>query len=384
MFILELNDYRIRLISPEQTIVYSDVAAAAVVDKQFVFGGAALQAARLHPQQFNQRYLGTLSAQSLPTPMLAAQNLADLLYHHFASLPIESANLALLTPAHYSNEQLGLLLGILQELGHRVRGFIDIAACQAMEPHGTDTQQPTAVLDLELQRTTLTPLNSSGDQAEVGTPTVWEGQGFAHVFEGWMSAIADDFVERTRFDPLHAANTEQQLADQLWAWCALPEAHALRVQVVSGDAPHEAEFQPHRLAEKLAQRLANIDLSGFTSVLLSDLAGRLPGLQAHLQAQFPAVTLTPLSGNHVYHARDLAKDFSAEGITRIRRAPITSETAPSTAAPRPEAVSASHLLQGHTARPLAAFSDLPSGELAVGARVDLNTGTWTGILVEDA
>jgi deoxyadenosine/deoxycytidine kinase len=40
--------------------------------------------------------------------------------------------------------------------------------------------------------------------------------GFSNLLDGWVNLIADRFVQETRFDPLHTADSEQQLYNQVY------------------------------------------------------------------------------------------------------------------------------------------------------------------------
>jgi hypothetical protein len=42
-----------------------------------------------------------------------------------------------------------------------------------------------------------------------------EGNGLSQLYRRWVDAIAEEFVRSTRFDPLHRADTEQELYDRL-------------------------------------------------------------------------------------------------------------------------------------------------------------------------
>lgn len=380
MYILDLNDYRMALLAPDDELVYQDCAAAAMRDNQLVFGEVALQVARKHPQQFNQKYLGTLSALTLPSPLGSARNLADLVYHHFGSLPLANQDVAIIVPPQFSNEQLGLLVGICQELNCRVRGFIDAPLCQAMQ---TSLQPGTAILDIELQRLTVTPLEHSTDEIAVASPTVWEGQGFLHLFEGWMSAIADEFVARTRFDPLHAAGTEQQVADQLWHWCHSPAGTTLHIKIANGDAPHETDIQRHLLDSKLKQRLSNLQLDNHATLALSDRAAHLPGLVDAVRLLAPGTQVLELTESGLTQARALTGMFSADGVTRIRHARQTRPQATAEEVSTHTSPPPTHLLRGHVARPIAAFSGSITEGIQAGDEVTLQNERWLAIRVED-
>ena len=127
--LLEINDWRLSCYTPQGQCIYQQAAAALAQNDQLIFGDAALAQSRVQPQTFNVQYLSRLSAEALPRPMGSAQNQADLIYYHLRSMQNEYAlsDVVVAAPAQYSDEQLGLLLGIADEAGLSIQGFVDLS-----------------------------------------------------------------------------------------------------------------------------------------------------------------------------------------------------------------------------------------------------------------
>ena len=205
--LLCFHDLGLQQLSPAGEIIYDQVAAAAYDGKELIFGKAAQRAARTLPQQFNHRYLSTLSGEPLPTPLGDARNFADLIYRHLQTLAIDDTPVTFAVPSHLSDNQLGLLLGISRELDVDVQGFVDLGLAYAASSGCTGD---FSVVDLEQHRLVQATFKAADGEVCLVEHRTWEGAGYAHIIEGWMSFVADEFVHRTRFDPLHTGNTEHR------------------------------------------------------------------------------------------------------------------------------------------------------------------------------
>ena len=161
----------------------------------------------------------------------------------------EGESVLLAVPAGYSREQLALLLGVINETGVRVAGLVDaaLAAC-SLEP------APARVLhlDLELHQAILTVLEYSGGERSGLKRSRYEialRHGVLDMQQTLMQFIAETFIRKTRFDPLHDASTEQRLVDQLPA-LARPIARAgdrSSSACSSATAPLEIEIERAQL-----------------------------------------------------------------------------------------------------------------------------------------
>jgi hypothetical protein len=375
--ILELNDQQVTLWSAEGELLYCEPCAAAYVDGAMLFGTNAAAYARSKPQQFNHRYFSTMSAQPLPAKMGAAQNHADLIFHHLQALPdLKGQDIVLGVPSQWSNDQLGLLLGICNESALQVKGFVDIALAHALKDAIPDGS--IAVLDIELHRLLLTEFETTEQKANLNAQRVWEGRGYTHIVEGWMSLVADEYVQRTRFDPLHSGGTEQQVLDQLEAWIANPSPQGIRTRVEKDDDSHELEVQRDLLQNKLGQRMGGLDLPEHLAI--THRVAAIPGLQKWLSEQSLSISvLTPRNGiaRNYHHAE---RFLDTENISRLTSAPILIEADASSGAVLQTTDTphqATHLLNGHNASPIAGFS-----EIQTGTSVDIDGITYLAITVE--
>ena len=206
--LLELNDAALTLYR-DGSPVYQTPAVALLDDRGIIFGNAALAQARIQPRQINQHYLARLNTDPLPTRSRLAKSHADLVYLHLRELARHvDAPLIVATPAVYSTDQLGILLGILEQAALRVAGFVDSAVAA-----GSLTPVPGSAwhVDVLLQRAVLTRLDLAEGQLARGAVEELPDCGLARLIDIGVDAVAGHFVLETRFDPLHAAAAEQQL-----------------------------------------------------------------------------------------------------------------------------------------------------------------------------
>lgn len=278
--ILELNDAALTL-HQGQSIAYQAPAIALVEDRSVIFGEAAMRRARIQPRQSNPNYLGRLSADPLPLASRIARNHADLVYLHLKDIaPLANGEVMIAAPGVYSADQLGVLLGILQETGVRVHGFVDSAvAAAAVHP----LSGPAWHLDILLQRAVLTRLAVADTVARAEVLEVPEC-GLMRLLDTWANAVAGDFIRETRFDPLHAAPAEQQLYDQVLASIQTLSAtlDTLPFEIEQSGQTRRVELKRAELENRGAQRLQTLveRLPRGTDLLLSPRAQRLPGITA--------------------------------------------------------------------------------------------------------
>ena len=200
-FLLELNDWQLGCFDSKANCIYQQAAAAAVDGNRLLFGDAALAQSRTTPQSFNAQYLSRLDTEPLPQPIGAARNNADLLYHQLQELrqAHDVTEVAVATPAHYSDEQLGLLLGIASEAGITIKGFIDSALA-----HATQSNSRYQLFDISLNQAHLTDIEARDGELRVIGSTVLERLGIINIIDAWLQVIANSFMQTSRFDPLHS------------------------------------------------------------------------------------------------------------------------------------------------------------------------------------
>lgn len=354
--LLELNDAALSLYRDGDP-VYQQPAVALVGDQGAAFGTEALKRARLQPQQVNQQYLARLNADPLPRPGKGIANHADLTYRHLLEIKdLVEEPLAVAVPGFLTGDQLGVLLGIAEEAGIRIRGFVDSAVLMGSV---AQLRPDTWLLDLHATRCCLTELQASdeGGQA-VSRGAVEDITGFGRnaCLDGWANLVADRFVQDTRFDPLHAADSEQQLYDQLQAWTERQTLGELAVEVRQGDATRQVRVGAIALRDKLIQRLAPVaeKVPAGTRLLVAPRGAALPGLVEGLEAHGIEARRLPPD----VMARAMAQRLGAvDGLKWVTVLPAASMDAGAAAQPArakpPTAEPASHALCGHRAWPLA-------------------------------
>jgi hypothetical protein len=195
-----------------------EVPAVALIEGDTVVTGAAAAAtARLKPVFTSDRFLADLSQLPLPQPSARARTTADLAWATVAelvrSLGGEVAGAVAALPSHWRGAQAGLFVAVARAAGLPLTGLVDAAvAATAVLP-----DRELLYLDIDLHQARVVRLGGADRlqrlQVEF-TPRV----GLKALHAAWAQAIAETFVRRTRFDPLHDGASEQRLHAALPGW----------------------------------------------------------------------------------------------------------------------------------------------------------------------
>jgi len=178
-------------------------------------GVAAQQKAQLYPRQILNYFWDRLNTEPLEQPNPFVHNHAEIAFEHFAfiwkAVKHYGKQMVIAVPGFYTPQHLGLILGITRELSISVKGFVPLplAALPERLPPGMLLH-----IDMHLHRFEITCLRRTGQISQQKSLSS-EGNGLYKLYRGWVDAIAEEFVRRTRFDPLHQAATEQELYDRL-------------------------------------------------------------------------------------------------------------------------------------------------------------------------
>jgi hypothetical protein len=132
--ILEINDADLTVYHDREAVFHS-WRVAVVQGDNVQFGDDALALSRIHPRQTHQQYFARLNVDPLPGPGGTVRHHADLVYLHLQTLkPVideHGGEVLLAVPGVLSPDQLGVLLGVMQEAGIGVTGFVDSAVAAA-------------------------------------------------------------------------------------------------------------------------------------------------------------------------------------------------------------------------------------------------------------
>jgi hypothetical protein len=259
---------------------------------QLIVGGFAERKAHLYPRQILNKFWDQLNTEPLEQPNPFAQNHAEIAFEHLAriwqAVKNHGKEMAIAVPSFYTREHLGYILGIAQELGIPIKGFVPlaVAAVPARLPEGLMLH-----LDIHLHRLEITRLERTEQLSQKDSISA-EGNGLSKLYRKWVDVVAEEFVRSTRFDPLHQAATEQELYDRLpgilTALCRNPGVHfemsagsktyhvtLTRDLFYKSGAPVFEEIG--RLIGRFCDRFGKS--AAGTVLILTDRIARLPGLK---------------------------------------------------------------------------------------------------------
>ncbi len=390
---LELNDAGLLAAGPEGDLLEIERGATAspgvalIEEGRLRVGLAAEKRCRRLPRQINRHFWSELASDPLQDPAYAGWTQADLAHAHLSHIwqQLAPAREALLVavPDSFSEHQLGLLAGIMNALAMPVQGFVPLSLA-ALPPNA-----PAEILlhlDLGLHQTLLTVLNLRREAVHP-EKTAIAGLGLEALRKAWMQAMADEFVRHTRFDPFHAADTEQALYDQLpGLLAALETSEEVAVAMDTPAAVHRIQLTRevveqalHPLMEALQREIGALQQDFFhghplETILVSHRASCLPGFSRRLAAAVGARVVPLAQGAAASGVLAFAKAFppgeAGQGVPLLNRRPRKGKRPPA-AVPSPghatdQEPAATHLLycsRGYplSERPLIIGRDIPAG-----------------------
>ena len=326
-----INDAGISVLSADR-ILYREPGFALLEDDDLTTGMKAFQNARVKPRRIQSRFWSDLKTDPLSDRRFQHLSAADLVSRHFEqvwqSVSASGDRLVVAVPAYMNNANLGLFLGIANELSVPIVGLVDAAVA------ATRREYKGAIpvhVDLSLHVATLSRLAQTG-QTQLDRSAVVESSGLMSLYDAWIRVIADAFVQQSRFDPLHTAETEQLLHDRLSGWlAAASSSDKVTLDMEYRGISHSAELESLDLIsaaapvyQRIASQLRAIYRAEETpAIQLSDRAARMPGLADMLGARVggelfllePGATARGL----VTRCRDMQRGDG--GVTLIRQLP---------------------------------------------------------------
>lgn len=366
---IEFNDASLAGVAGGE-LRFEEPGYAVAPDGDILFGRRARAVARRYPRRLQNRYWETLSEEPFTQPVGAAHTAADLAHAQLVELwqahgsDCDAAVFAV--PASWSAEQLGMLLGIAQEEGIPVAGFVDAAVAATRREYPGRT---LVAVEAHLHATELAHVVQDG-LASIGERQWLADVGIERLERVAMAYLAGRFVAEARFDPLHDAESEQALYDQLDDWLsALTRVPFVDAELSARAGTFQARLDQAALAERvteacqpLLQRLRALLPAGRAAAvqLGSRLAG-FPGVVAALSA-LPDTAVFVLEPGAVARGAVRAVSRHTDGALRlISRLSWDQPAAPDMAAPQVTAATLpTHLLDGNRAYRLGA------GALSIG------------------
>jgi len=283
---IELNDVAVALARDGLLLVQSPGFALLEGDVLLV-GNDALRQARLKPRMVNSLFWERLSNEAIVPGSARGESYADLARAHMARVWTTAGagidGLILVVPGYFDRQQMGLLLGIAEQLALPVRGMVDSALAACAQPADASL---VVHVGIHLHRTVITGVAIGSTARRVFAQSV-EGYGLVRLYDSFIRLISALFVQTTRFDPLHGADSEQAIYDRLPEWLAtLVSRDSLGIEMAARDGSTHVIRLTRARVEECARDFydelhALIDgrCAGQPfAVELSHAAARMPGL----------------------------------------------------------------------------------------------------------
>ena len=358
-----LNDAGI-LVCDDEQIRYREPGVALLEDDRLTIGSLAYDNARLKPRHIHNRFWTQLTTEPLSDRRFHHLSAADLVSRQLEQLWERVAKpgdqLAVAVPAWMTNENLGLLLGIAAELEIPVITMVDaaVAATRRHYVHAVPVH-----IDIGLHSATMTRLLQEGE-AQVERSAVIDDCGLLGLQENWLRTIAEVFVQQSRFDPLHTAETEQVLQDRIPGWLDVAAAaESVVMEIEYRGIAHRAEIESLHLVAAAAPVYQNLvsnlralyRAEDTPAIQLSARAARMPGLAETLKTRVGGEAYLLEAGATARGLVSRVPSHRPSGALTLRRhlpwdqAPVDVDVSQSATGGRP-----THLLFGDSARYLGA------------------------------
>ncbi len=358
---IHINDAGITLLNKDK-IVYREPGFAWLGDDNLTTGNEAFAKARIDPRRIQHRFWSELVTEPLKDSRFTHLSAADLVSRQLEQMwrtyGSGVSELYVAVPSYMNTQHLGLFLGIASELKIPVVAMVDAAVA------ATRREYRNAVpvhIDIGLHATTITRLTQRGS-VQVDRSDVLDSCGVHAFYDCWLNTIAEAFVQQSRFDPLHTAETEQMLVNRLGGW--LTEASRrdhVAMELENSGTTYNASLESLTLIgaaapfyQEIASKLRAIFRAEDTpAVQVSDRIARLPGLTEMLKARVggEVFVLEPGATARGTLARCRKSADDASGVSLIRQLPWdqTAVEIGQHTSERTEANVPTHLLHGYKA-----------------------------------
>ena len=213
--VIDLNDTNIRVGKDEQILLNSP-GYAVIKDDKIAFGSQAAKLMRIYPRNTHDDYWYRLSQDTIKSTSNQIRHNADLAYMQLAEINEQAGQTIkwlLAVPASFNQEQLGLLLGLLNAANYENVQLVD-SALLASTASLNRGEHLHLHLDMQLHQSVLTSLETD-DKHKVVAVNVLPDAGLLSIYEKCAKLISTEFINQSRFDPQHNAESEQLLFESI-------------------------------------------------------------------------------------------------------------------------------------------------------------------------
>ncbi len=282
--------------------VLAEVPGLALVHEgQVLVGREAAALARQAPRFAHDRFWEQLDARPMGRPFPEPLSTADLAHAHLWALwqavGTRAEEAVFAVPGFMGERSVGQLLGIAESIGLTVAGLVDSAlSTLAVDP----PEGSVVVLQLFRRRYSLSAIETEPSLHRVAV-VPGERFGLSTVREMLVGKVAEAFIKRSRFDPLHSAQVEQLLDESLDGWMGRAEASGsvLATLKCRGQEPSleltraELVGWARPFVEELARQAEALLHAEVRSIVVSPRVRLVPGLLARLSSLGPSVLTLP-------------------------------------------------------------------------------------------
>ncbi len=259
---------------------------AVIRQDRIELGEAALKSAHIDPRNTFSRFWSNLNQDNFKHPTKLARHNADLAFAHLLSiheLAGKADEMVFAVPGSFTTEQLSLLLGLGEASPFSITGLVDSAVAATAATAGAGTYHH---LDVHLHHTVMTTLEVSESVNRTAVKVI-NDVGLTIIHNKCADVIADLFIQQSRFDPLHHAETEQALYDRL-PHClqSLQEETEALFEIQYGNTRYQARISRELLVDVLRPLYDKISvaLDPSRTCLVNKRLADLPAFTAHLAA----------------------------------------------------------------------------------------------------
>lgn len=276
--VIDLNDTNIRVGKDDQILLNSP-GYAVIKDDKIAFGLSAAKLNRIYPRNTHDDYWYRLGQDTIQSSSNQIRHNADLAYMQLAEIYEQTGQTVkwlIAVPASFSQEQLGLLLGLLNAANYKNVQLIDSALLASIS---NLSKGEHIHLDMQLHQSVLTSLTTD-DKHKVITSNVLPETGLLSIYEKCAKFISNEFINQSRFDPHHHAESEQLLFENIPACLnKLTTSPMSKIGLEHQGNAYSANITREGILEALAPIYENFykHIDNSSQLLLSHRFGLLPG-----------------------------------------------------------------------------------------------------------
>jgi hypothetical protein len=323
---------------------------------RLLVGRTAEDKAHLHPRRFNNIFWSQLNTEPLKQPNPYAQNHAEMAYTHLAkiweNIKGHGDELVIAVPGFLDRDQLGLFLGIAEELSIPLKGIVALPVAASSTPC---PGRMLLHLDIHLHWSEVNLLEQ-GKSLNLEDSVTAEGKGLHNLHKEWVEAIAAEFVRTTRFDPLHRADFEQALYNRLPSiLVALQHEPLVMCEMTAGPKTHRVSLSRDLFIQKSEATFSELlrlikgirdrydGASQPVTLQLTHRINRLPGCKEMVAKMTDTQTIELEPGSAAFGVLNLNEELieqrGKKGVSYLMSRPWTKQH---TMSPHPSSQSAGH------------------------------------------